>query len=118
MACAVSGVVRSPSQFANRDAYIHDFRTNQREILAVAEAEISPGGIKFEEATVDVDGVGKSQEALKRGESSPQTVFGTIRYAVWCEGATGWDENDDSEALGLKKKDLHVEIKKKIEEGV
>jgi hypothetical protein len=77
-------------------------------------------GTKFETTSINLGEVGrKSLEALARGERNPENIFGGIRWAVWGkEASTDWDENDDSERLGLEKKDLRAEIKKKIAIGL
>lgn len=117
IAHAIVGVLRSPAQYSNKVVHIHDFYTTQREMLSIVEEET---GVKFTTTTINLAEIGtQSIEALKRGERTPQTVFGTLRYAVWGkEGAADWDEKDDSEALGLTRKDLRAELKKKMEQGL
>jgi len=119
IANAIVGVLRAPAQYANKTVYIHDFYTTQRELLSIVESEVNKDGSKFETTSIDTEELGKnSVEALKRGERNMQNIFGAIRSAVWGkEASADWDENDDSQALGLEKKDLRAEIKKKIELG-
>lgn len=119
IANAVVGILRSPAQYANKTVFIHDFYTTQREILSIIESEVNPDGSKFETTSMNLEEIGKkSLEGLERGEFNMQNIFGVLRLSVWGpEGAADWDENDDSQALGLERKDLHAEIKKKIELG-
>ena len=113
------GVLRSPAQYANKTIYIHDFYTSQQEILSIIESEVSKDGSKFETTSVDMEELGKkSVEALQRGDVNIQNLLDAIKSSVWGkEGAADWDENDDSQALGLEKKDLRAEVKRKIELG-
>lgn len=117
IARAIVGVLRSPDESANKTVYIHDFYTTQRAILDIVESEI---GTKLETTSMNLEEVGKeSLKALARGERNPQNVFGGLRWAVWGkEASADWDENDDSERLGLEKKDLREEIKKKMAMGL
>jgi len=117
VARAMVSVLRSPEEYANKTVYIHDFYTTQRAILDIVESEI---GTKLETTSMNLGEVGKrSLEALARGERNPQNIFGGTRWAVWGkEGSGYWDENDDSKRLGLEKKDLRAEIKKKMEMGL
>lgn len=117
IAYAIGNVLRSPAQFSNKTLYIHDFYTTQREMIFIIEAIV---GESFSKTTLDLAGVGKqSMEGLKRGERTPQNISGTLRYAVWGEeGSSDWDNDDDSDALGLPKKDLRDELKKKMEQGM
>jgi len=119
VADALVGILRAPAQFSNKTVFVHDFYTTQREILSIIEEETNPDGTKFSTTSLDLEAMGKrSLEALGRGEYIPQNIFGAIAAAVWGkEGAADWDENDDSVATGLVKKDLRVEIKKKLEAG-
>lgn len=88
-------------------------------MLSIVESEVNPDGSKFERISVDVEELGKkSLEGLKKGEYNMQNIFGILTASVWgSEGAADWDENGDSQALGLEKKDLRAEIKKKMEAG-
>jgi len=117
VAQAMVSVLRSPEEYGNKTLYIHDFNITQREMLDIVESEI---GTKFETTSMNLEEVGrKSLEALARGERNPQNIFGGTRWAVWGkEGSGYWDENDDSKRLGLEKKDLRAEIKKKIAMGL
>jgi hypothetical protein len=114
---AMVSILRSPDEYANKTVYIHDFNTTQRAVLDIVESEI---GTKLETTSMNLEEVGKkSLEALERGDRNQQNVFGGIRWAVWGkEAAADWDENDDSERLGLEKKDLRTEIKKKMAMGL
>jgi hypothetical protein len=117
VARAMVNILRSPDEYANKTVYIHDFYTTQCAILDIVESEI---GTKLETTSMNVEEVGKqSIEALARGERNHQNIFGAIRWSVWGkEASADWDENDDSERLGLEKKDLRAEIKKKIAMGL
>lgn len=120
IANAVVGILRSPAQYANKTVHIHDFYTTQREILSIVESEVNQDGSKFETTSVDTEELGKkSAEALDRGEYNMPNIYGTIKSAVWGkEGAADWDENDDSQALGLGGKDLRAEIRRKVQTGL
>lgn len=120
IANAVVRILRSPAQYANKTVYIHDFHTTQREFLSIVESEINRDGSKFETTSLDMLELGKkSAEALERGERSMPNIFDAIKSAVWGkEGAADWDENDDSLALGLERKDLRTEIKRRIQSGL
>jgi hypothetical protein len=117
VARAMVSVLRSPDEYANQTVYIHDFNTTQRAMIDIVESEI---GTKLESTSMNLEEVGrKSLEGLARGERNPQNIFGVIRWSVWGkEASADWDENDDSERLGLEKKDLRAEIKKKIAMGL
>ena len=114
IASAIVGVLRSPAQYANKEVYIHDWHTTQLEILSIVEAEL---GAPLERTRLDLATVGEQNLAgLRRGERTLQNIYGALRYAVWGEeGAADWDETaDSSAALGLPRKDLKAEIKKKL----
>ena len=113
---AIVGILRSPAQYANKMAFIHDFYTSQREILSIIENEVNA---KFEVTSIDVEELGKkSLEGLAKGEYNMENITGAIKCAVWGpEHCSDWDENDDSEALGLRKKDLRAELKLKMQAG-
>lgn len=119
IANAIVGILCSPAQYANKTVYIHDFYTTQQEILSIVESEVNPDGSKFETTSINLEEVGKKCiEGLDRGEYNMQNLFGVIKLSVWGpEGAADWDENDDSQALGLEKKDMRAEIKRKIKLG-
>lgn len=117
---AVIGILRSPAPYTNKTVYIHDFYTSQREMLAIIESEVNPDGSKFETTSIDTLELGKeSLEAWQRDNQDVQNFLGVIKSAVWGpNGAADWDENDDSQALGLEKKDLRTELKRKMEMGL
>ncbi|KIM22189.1 hypothetical protein M408DRAFT_333025 [Serendipita vermifera MAFF 305830] len=119
IAQAVVGILRSPAQYANKTVSIHDFHINQQELLSIIESEVNPDGAKFETVTVDIEELGKkSVEGLERGEFTMQNIFGAMNCAVYGEErAADWDEDDDSVALGLEKKDLRAEIRKRLQLG-
>lgn len=89
-------------------------------MLSIYESGVNPGGSKFETTSINLGEVGKkSLEALDMGDRSMQNIFAVIKLSVWGpEGAADWDENDDSQTLGLERKDLRAEIKRKIELGL
>jgi len=117
VARAAVSILRSPAEFANKVLYIHDFRTTQREVLEIVESEV---GGTFEMTSLNTEEMGKKAlEGLARGERNRQNIAAGIRSGVWGqEGAADWDEDDDSERLGLEKKDLREEIKRKIAAGM
>ncbi|KAG8841780.1 hypothetical protein FRB91_004686 [Serendipita sp. 411] len=113
IAQAVVGVLSSPTQFANRDVRVHDFYVSQQEIKAVLE-EVT--GDSF--AVEDID-VAKQEEttsaALARGEFTLENIYGLIKaYVFGANSSASWGENDDTEAVGLPKKDLKTVIKEVV----
>ena len=115
-ASAIVGILRSPAQYANKEVYIHDWYTTQLEVLSIVEAEL---GVPLERTRLDLAKVGdQSLAGLRREERTLENIYGALRYAVWGEeGAADWDEKDDSSvALGLPRKDLKAQIKKKMAE--
>ena len=116
IAFAIAGVLRSPAQYVNKEVYIHDWYTTQLEVLSIVEAEL---GVPLERTRLDLAKVGdQSLAGLRREERTLENIYGALRYAVWGEeGAADWDEKDDSSvALGLPRKDLKAQIKKKMAE--
>jgi hypothetical protein len=107
----VAGVLSSPSEYLNKEVFVHDFYTTQAELLSIVESEV---GEKFETNSVDMTAMGeKSLAALKGGDYSPPTFYGLVKSAAWGkEGAGNWDPNDSSAALGLGDLDLKEEVKK------
>ncbi|CAG8614856.1 4159_t:CDS:10, partial [Acaulospora colombiana] len=108
---AVAGVLSSPSEYLNKDVYIHDFYTTQAEILNIVQSEV---GETFETQSVDMTAMGEQSIAgLKKGDYSPPTFYGLVKSAAWGkEGAADWDPKDSSAALGLGQLDLKEEVKK------
>ncbi|KIM25351.1 hypothetical protein M408DRAFT_26336 [Serendipita vermifera MAFF 305830] len=118
IARAIIGVLRSPTQFANRVLYIHDTYTSQREMLDIVEE--ATGGAPFEITRVGTEEFGRAcVEGLGRGEWTFANMIGAIQASIFgAEGAADWDENDDSVAVGLTRVDLRGELLKQLKRTV
>ncbi|KAJ7593806.1 hypothetical protein C8J56DRAFT_925243 [Mycena floridula] len=105
---AVIAILSNPDKFRNKEVRIHDFFVSQVDIVKIAEEEL---GSKFE--VVQVDSV-ELVEAGKAGLAAGNRmgIASLLRALTW--GKNGrvavWDVDDDSEALGLRRKDLREEI--------
>ncbi|KAJ7577820.1 hypothetical protein C8J56DRAFT_1007091 [Mycena floridula] len=106
-------ILTNPDIVFNRSVFIHDFFVSQREILEIAEEEL---GTKFEIVEVDSEVLYRdSLAALEGGDAS--AALGIIQASVWGAkrpSSGAWDIEDDSEVLGLIRKDLRTEVAKII----
>jgi hypothetical protein len=105
-------VLSNPSAFKNKAVRMHDFLVTQKEILAVLEEE---SGSKYEVEEIDADEMLKQGfEAIERGEFNEGSVYKVVKGSIFGTGESParWEEDDDSVALGLPKKNLTEEIKK------
>jgi hypothetical protein len=108
---AVASVLSTPEKFKNKHLRISDFYVSQNEILAILEAET---GSKFTLQQVDIEKLkADSYAALGRGEFNHVNILGVIQGAVFGQKSSArWGRVDDSESLGIPKKDLTEDIKK------
>jgi hypothetical protein len=111
VSAAVVSVFSTPEKFKNQYLRISDFYVSQNEILAILEAET---GSKFTVQKVDAEKVREDgYAALGRGESSQAIFYGVVLAAVFGQkSAARWGRDDDTESLGIPKKNLTEEIKK------
>ncbi|KAG8807198.1 hypothetical protein FRB91_011711 [Serendipita sp. 411] len=105
------GTERCP--FKNRSIRAHDFYLCQKEIRTTLESEI---GQKLDLDDVDVlELKKKSGEGLARGDFTDKTIYRLTKSYVLGPNASGaWGENDDSEAVGLPKREFKTVIKEVV----
>ena len=101
----------TPEKFKNKHLRVSDFQVSQNQILAVLEAET---GSKFTVQNVDADKLKEDSYAgLGRGEFTQTNIFGAVQAAVFGQKSSArWGRGDDTESLGIPKKDLTEEIRK------
>ena len=104
-------VLSTPDRFKDKHVRISDFQVSQNEVLAVLEAET---GSKFTVQQVDAEKLKEDSYAgLGRGEFTQANIFGTVQGAVFGQKSSArWGRTDDTESLGIPKKDLTEEIRK------
>jgi hypothetical protein len=104
-------VLSTPEKFKNKHLRVSDFQVSQNEILAILEAET---GSKFTIQEADAEKLKADGYAgLGRGEFNHTNILGVIRGAIFGQkSSVRWGRDDDSESLGIPKKDLTEEIKK------
>ena len=90
---AIISIISDPEAFKNRTLLIHDFFASQRDVLQVAEQVL---GTKFEISHID-------SETLEKETEEPPLIQAAM---IGKTSTAGWGEDDDSKALGLKKKDI------------
>jgi len=108
---AVVSVFSNPEKFKNKHIRISDFYVSQNEILAILEAET---GSKFTVQTIDAEKLKEDTNAgLGRGEFTLVNIFGAIQASVFGQKSSArWGRGDDTESVGIPKKDLTEEIRK------
>jgi hypothetical protein len=106
-------VFSNPSATKNRLVRVHDFYTSQNEILAGLE-EVT--GKKYEIERADSAKLEETSLAgLQRGEWTEPNIYGLVTaYIFGKNSSSSWGDSDDSELLGLQKKDLKEEIQRVI----
>jgi hypothetical protein len=107
----VVSVLSSPDSTKNKHVRVHDFNVSQKEILAILEEETSS---KYTVEDVAVDTLAQEAAAkLKAGEVTEANIYAIVKSTIFGSASSAaWGEEDDSQALGLPKKDLREEIKK------
>lgn len=113
VAQSVVAILSNPAETKNRQVRIHDFLITQNEILTELE---SLTRTKFAIQTIESDKLEKETTAgLQRGEWTPENIYGLIQAYVFGKNTSAkWEEDDDSELLGLKKKSLREELQKSL----
>jgi len=105
---AVVGVLSNPAATENKYLRVHDFFVTQREINDILGWEVV-GNIDGDVLEAD------SLAGLAKGDYSLANIYGAIKAFVWGKNSNArWGEEDDSQALGLKKKDLREEVLKAV----
>ncbi|KIM21338.1 hypothetical protein M408DRAFT_333535 [Serendipita vermifera MAFF 305830] len=110
---AVAAILANPSQYKNKFIRISDFHVSQNEILSILEAET---GSKFSIEEVDVDKLKEdSGRGLAAGEWNDANIYGVVKGSIFgSNSSANWGPSDDTEGLGIPKKDLRTELKKLI----
>jgi hypothetical protein len=108
---AVVSALSTPEKFKNKHLRISDFQVSQNEILAILEAET---GSKFTVQNVDADKLKQESYAgLGRGEITQANYMGALQGSIFGQQSSAkWGRGDDTESLGIPKKDLAEEIRK------
>lgn len=104
-------LLSNPAPYKNKFVRISDFHVSQNEILAILEAET---GSKFAIEEVDINKLKEdSGRGLAAGEWTEANIYGVVKGSIFGTGSSAnWGHDDDTESLGLPKKDLRTEIKK------
>ena len=108
---SVAALLANPAPYKNKFLRISDFFVTQNEILAILEAET---GSKFVVTEQDINKLKEdSDRGLAAGEWTLPNIYAAISGSIFgANSSTSWGEDDDTESLGLPKKDLTNEIKK------
>jgi hypothetical protein len=108
---SVVAVLSNPDVTKDKYLRIHDFFVSQNDILKIIEEET---GKKFTVEQVDIDEVGKkAAEGLSKGEVTLENIFAVVGASIFGKkSSTRWGDDDDTNSLGLPKKDLREVIKK------
>jgi hypothetical protein len=107
----VVSVLSTPENFKNKHLRISDFYVSQNEILAILEAETES---KFTVQKVDAEKLREDSYAgLGRGEFTEANIFGAVIAAIFGQKSSArWGQGDDTESVGIPKKNLTEEIRK------
>ena len=108
---SIAALLSNPAPYKNRFIRISDFYVSQNEILAILEAET---GSKF---AITEEDINKAKEEADRGlaagEWNEKNIYTVVKGAIFgSNSSASWGEVDDTESLGVPKKDLKAEIKK------
>jgi hypothetical protein len=109
IADSVVGIMNNPEATKNKLIRIHDFLIDNLEVVKNVE-ELT--GVKYETYSVSTE----EQTALAKSMPPSDTAAGIAVLALfWGKArAAEWDLPDDSELVGLKKKDLKEETVKAL----
>ena len=110
IAQAIVNIFSSPAQFLNRDVRIHDFYINQWDLKAAVEGET---GETYDVEYADMEKMrDESLANMAQGKVSMEDMMGLIIYVIFTKRTCAWGTDDDSELVGLPKKDLREEVRK------
>ena len=109
VADCVVGILKNPEATKNKSLRIHDFFMSNKDVLKTVEGLI---GTTFETYSISTD------DMIVKAKSMPPTDEAVGIHALAISfgkaRAVEWDLNDDSELVGLKKKDLKEETEKAL----
>lgn len=109
VADSVVGILRNPEATKNKSLRIHDYFISNKEVLQLVE-ELT--GVQFETYSISTDDMMAQSKAMPRTDQAVGVLALAISFGK--ARVLEWEVPDDSELVGLKKKDLKEETKKAL----